>query len=174
MAEEAQDGEENHRLVRPVRPEDAVSICAIYNYYVRETTVTFEESAIGPADIHSRIADVEQAGLPWIVAESRHRVVGYAYATPWKERSAYRYSVEVSVYVACGEHGKGWGTALYKDLFDRLRQKKIHLIVGGITLPNDSSIALHEKFGMKKVAHFNEIGFKFGKWRDVGYWEKIL
>jgi phosphinothricin acetyltransferase len=174
MAEDIQESDAKTRRIRPVNPEDAESICAIYNYYIRETTVTFEEADVEPVDINARIRAVQKAGLPWIVAEHENEVVGYAYAKRWKERSAYRYSVEVSVYVKVEEQGKGWGSALYRVLFDQLGQLDIHLVIGGITLPNDISIALHEKFGMKKVAHFNEVGYKFGAWRDVGYWQKSL
>ncbi|WP_421774789.1 arsinothricin resistance N-acetyltransferase ArsN1 family B [Gracilimonas sp.] len=161
-------------MIRPVKPEDASALLDIYNYYVRETTVTFEEEEITPDDIQSRILKVESAGLPWLVAETENEIVGYSYATKWKERSAYRYSVEISVYVDHNQQGNGWGTKLYQALFTELQRKNIHVAIGGITLPNKASIALHEKFGMKKVAHFKEIGFKFGQWLDVGYWQKRL
>jgi len=170
-------GSENSRkdaskIVRRVRSDDANAISEIYNYYVMETTVTFEEKAVTPGDIQSRINDVESSGLPWLVGEEEGRIIGYAYAKRWKERSAYRHSVEISVYVDHQQHNSGWGTALYRVLFDELRNRDIHLAIGGITLPNEASIALHEKFGMVKVAHFREIGYKFGEWRDVGYWQK--
>jgi phosphinothricin acetyltransferase len=108
------------------------------------------------------------------VAEHHGNIKGYAYATKWKERSAYRYSVEISVYVDRERQGQGWGTKLYQALFTQLQKLDIHLAIGGITLPNDASIALHEKFGMIKVAHFQEIGFKFEQWLDVGYWQLEL
>jgi L-amino acid N-acyltransferase YncA len=101
-------------------------------------------------------------------------VIGYAYAGKWNVRSAYRHTVETTVYLSNSTLSKGWGTRLYQALFDTLRDKSIHTIVGGITLPNPASIALHEKFGMKKVAHFSEVGYKFGKWLDVGYWQMEL
>lgn len=161
-------------MIRPVWPEDIPFITRIYNYYIRETTVTFEEKEITPYDIQSRIKKVETDGLPWLVAEVEKEIVGYAYATKWKERSAYRYSVEISVYVDHNHQGMSHGTKLYQALFTELQSKNIHVAIGGITLPNDASIALHEKFGMEKVAHFKEIGFKFGQWLDVGYWQKRL
>ncbi len=161
-------------MIRPVHPKDIPFITHIYNYYIRETTVTFEEEEITPDDIQSRIKKIESAGLPWLVAEVENEIVGYAYATKWKERSAYRHSVEISVYVDHNHQGKGYGTKLYQALFTELHKLNIHLAIGGITLPNDASIALHEKFGMEKVAHFKEIGFKFGQWLDVGYWQKRL
>lgn len=167
-------GNSRELRIRPVHAGDAAAISRIYNYYIRETTVTFEEQETTPDLIQSRINDVEAVDLPWLVAFEGDQVAGYAYATKWKERSAYRHSAEISVYVDHRKHGKGWGTKLYKALFIELQKRGIHLAIGGITLPNSASIALHEKFGMKKVAHFSEVGYKFGEWRDVGYWQKIL
>ncbi|WP_428234710.1 arsinothricin resistance N-acetyltransferase ArsN1 family B [Gracilimonas sp.] len=161
-------------MIRPVQPKDIPYINNIYNYYIRATTVTFEEEEVSAEDITTRINKIESAELPWLVAEHEGLIVGYAYATKWKERSAYRHSVEISVYVDHNRQGNGWGTKLYQALFTELQKKDIHLAIGGITLPNDASIALHEKFGMEKVAHFKEIGFKFGQWLDVGYWQKRL
>lgn len=161
-------------MIRAVTKTDTSSIARIYNHYIRETTVTFEEKEISPKEIQSRIQKVEAAELPWLVAEDDTQIVGYAYATKWKERSAYRFSVEISVYVSHQHHGNGWGSKLYEALFAVLRKQDVHLVIGGITLPNDASIALHEKFGMEKVAHFKEIGFKFGQWLDVGYWQLKL
>jgi phosphinothricin acetyltransferase len=161
-------------MIRPVQISDLSSIQDIYNYYIRETTATFEETQISEEDLAGRISKVESTGLPWLVAEHHGNIKGYAYATKWKERSAYRYSVEISVYVDRERQGQGWGTKLYQALFTQLQKLDIHLAIGGITLPNDASIALHEKFGMIKVAHFQEIGFKFEQWLDVGYWQLEL
>ena len=120
-----------------------------------------------------RSADV---GLPWLVAEGpAQECAGYAYAgRRHKNRCAYRHSVEVTVYVEPEAVGAGWGTQLYAGLFAALRQTAAHFAVGGIALPNDASVALHEKFGMRKVAHFSEVGFKFDRWIDVGYWQLLL
>jgi len=117
---------------------------------------------------------VQGAGLPWLVAVEEGAVVGYAYATKWKERSAYRFSVEVSVYLSNQSHGRGLGAKLYETLFSTLKEGGIHAVMGGITLPNLASVALHEKMGMKKVAHFEKVGFKFDQWHDVGYWQLSL
>ncbi len=97
-----------------------------------------------------------------------------AYAVLWKARSAYRFSVEITVYVAPGMAGRGIGSMLYSHLFAALQPLGVHAVIGGIALPNEASIALHEKFGMEKVAHFQQVGFKFNRWIDVGYWERIL
>jgi len=92
----------------------------------------------------------------------------------WKDRSAYRYSVESTVYVDPAALGVGYGSQLYESLLANLRQQKFHVVMGGIALPNQASIRFHEKFGFQKIAHFKEVGYKFGQWIDVGYWQLIL
>ena len=160
-------------MIRACTAADAAAICAIYNPYVLETVITFEETPVSTAEMAQRIADVT-ARLPWLVAEEGRGLVGYAYATPWKARSAYRFSVESTVYVAPDHMGRGVGTALYRELIDALRRLGMHSAVGGIALPNAASIALHEKLGFRKIGQFVEIGRKFDRWVDVGYWELIL
>jgi len=96
------------------------------------------------------------------------------HASKWKGRCAYRFSVEATVYLKTGKLGKGIGTKLYTALLNDLRKRNIHAVIGGIALPNKESQYLHEKFGFKKVAHFTEVGYKFNKWIDVGYWELLL
>jgi len=161
-------------MIRSVNLNDAERIVDIYNIYVLDTVITFEQDIVSSEVMSARIEQVMSQGLPWLVAESEGQVVGYAYATPWKERTAYRYTVEVTVYLSQQEKQRGWGTQLYKELFNRLKQHGMNIAIGGITLPNDASIALHEKFGMYKVAHFKQVGFKFDQWLDVGYWQKEL
>jgi L-amino acid N-acyltransferase YncA len=160
-------------MIRACTAADAAAICAIYNHYVLETVITFEETPVATTEMAQRIADVT-ARFPWLVAEEGGTVVGYAYATPWKVRSAYRFSVESTVYIAPGQMGRGVGTALYRELIDALRTLGVHCAVGGIALPNAASIALHEKLGFRKIGQFVEIGRKFDRWVDVGYWELIL
>lgn len=160
--------------IRPATPPDAAAICAIYNHYVMNTAITFEEDAVAETDMAQRIADVAAAGLPWYVAEHGGRIVGYAYATKWRVRAAYRYSVESTVYIDRGHAGHGAGRALYAALLEALRQRGLRLVIGGIALPNDASVGLHERLGFRKVAHFTEVGMKFGRWIDVGYWELNL
>lgn len=161
-------------MIRPATNADAEAIARIYNHYILNTAITFEEEAVSTEDIVGRIAEVESNSLPWLVLEQDGQVVAYAYASKWKGRCAYRYSVESSIYVAQGFGGRGFGTQLYEVLLAQLKDKGIHVVIGGIALPNPSSIALHEKFGMTKVAHFKEVGYKFGQWLDVGYWEGLL
>src|SRR6202008_2988996 len=109
-----------------------------------------------------RINEVLSASLPWLVAENSGCIVGFAFASKWKVRSAYRFSVEITVYIEQGAVGQGWGTKLYRELFAILKAHGVHVVIGGIALPNQSSVILHEKFGLKKVAHFEQVGFKFG------------
>jgi len=161
-------------MIRAVAKEDAECICHIYNYYVENTTATFEENTVDLQTMKQRILSTEKTELPWLVVEFDGCVVGYAYASPWKERSAYRYSVEISVYLSHDIQSRGWGRRLYDALFAELKLRGIHCVMAGITLPNPSSIKLHEKIGMTKVAHFKDVGFKFEKWLDVGYWQVIM
>lgn len=160
-------------MLRPCTPDDAESICSIYNHYVLETVVTFEEAPVTTAEMRRRIVDVT-AKFPWLVFERDGEVLGYAYASLWKERSAYRHSVESTVYLAPRASGKGIGTALYSSLLAELRGRRVHCAIGGIALPNQASVALHEKVGFTKIGHFREVGWKFGAWVDVGYWEIVL
>ena len=160
--------------IRDAVADDAKGVVAIYNHYVLNTTITFEEQAVTDMEMAQRIADVQNAGLPWLVVETDGALVGYAYATKWRVRHAYRFSVESTVYLAPDVSGKGLGTALYAELLSRLATKEYHLVIGGIALPNEASIALHEKMGFQKVAQFGEVGFKFDRWLNVGYWEKRL
>ena len=161
-------------MIRSVCLNDAVSITDIYNEYITDSVVTFEEKTISTEVMKSRIEKVTAADLPWLVAEQESEIQGYCYATPWKERLAYRFSVEVTVYLKPNLKGRGLGTKLYESLFEKLENMKIHAALGGITLPNKASIALHEKFAMEKVAHLKQVGYKFDQWLDVGYWQKIL
>jgi len=96
------------------------------------------------------------------------------YASKWHGRSAYRFSTEITVYLAPAHVGRGIGSQLYARLFPILRDRGIHAVIGGIALPNEASVALHEKFGLEKVAHFKEVGYKFDRWIDVGSWQGIL
>lgn len=159
-------------MIRNADTEDAEAICAIYNPYILNTTISFEEEAVTENEMSRCIRN--NGNLPWIVYEENDQILGYAYACKWRVRKAYRFSVESVVYLNSKATGYGLGTILYKELINRLKALQIHTVIGGIALPNPASIALHEKFGYKKVAHFKEVGFKFNKWIDVGYWELIL
>ena len=157
-------------VIRSASVNDAPDICAIYNAYVKDTVITFEEQEVSAEEMQRRIAEVTQI-FPWLVYEVDHRITGYAYASSWKTRSAYRYSVESTIYLDADFHRQGVGHVLYTELLTRLRSLGLHRVIGGIALPNAASVALHEKLGFRKVAHFGEVGFKFGRWIDVGYWQ---
>jgi L-amino acid N-acyltransferase YncA len=162
------------KIIRPANGADAERICAIYNHYIAATTISFEEQAVTAADMAQRIADVNAAKLPWLVMLDGDTLIGYAYATKWRVRAAYRFAVETSVYLDPQHAGKGAGTSLYEALLAELRQRELHLAIGGIAQPNEASVRLHERLGFKKVAHFEEVGLKFGRWIDVGYWQLKL
>jgi L-amino acid N-acyltransferase YncA len=161
-------------MLRPATPSDAAAIAGIYNHYIMNTVVTFEEEAIDAAEMSGRMAEVMGNNLPWLVWEENGRVLGYAYASKWKSRCSYRYSVETTIYLEQTATRRGLGTKLYAALIADLKKTKIHAIIGGVALPNAGSIALHEKLGFDKIAQFKEVGWKFDRWIDVGYWELVI
>jgi L-amino acid N-acyltransferase YncA len=165
---------QSQTTIRPASADDARAIADIYNHYIQTTVITFEEQVVSDDNMAQRIADVQSYNLPWLVYERNGLLLGYAYATRWKPRSAYRYSVEITVYTAPGASGGGVGSALYAELFACMKAVGVHAAVGGIALPNAASIALHEKFGMKKIGEFQQIGFKQGHWLNVGYWQIVF
>ena len=160
--------------VRPATAFDGEALARIYNYYVLNTVITFEEETVSAATMATRVAEVQSASLPWLVAEVDGVVVGYTYASKWKVRSAYRYSVETTIYLEQGREGQGLGTRLYSELLRILREQGIHAAIGGAALPNEASVALHEKLGFERVATFTQVGFKFQQWVDVAYWQILL
>jgi phosphinothricin acetyltransferase len=162
------------QLIRNAEVHDAAALAAIYNHYVSNTTITFEELPVAVEEMARRILALQANGLPWLVMEHEGRVAGYAYATKWKERSAYRFSVESSVYFHPEACGRGLATALYEKLLAALAGLGVHAVIGGIAQPNPASVGLHEKLGFQNVALFREVGRKFGRWIDVGYWQRIL
>jgi L-amino acid N-acyltransferase YncA len=158
-------------VIRPATAQDAEGIAGIYNHYIANTVITFEEQIVTPEQMAARIETVGSSSLPWMVAKRGGQLLGYAYAAPWKARSAYRFSVETTVYLDPEALGQGVGSRLYETLFADLGKRGVRAAIGGIALPNPASVALHEKLGMKKVAHFERVGFKFDQWIDVGYWQ---
>lgn len=161
------------RVIRRVAPGDAAPIAAIYNHHVANTIVTFEEVPVDETAMRGRIAEIDGSHA-WFVAEVGGRVAGYAYASAWRARTAYRRSVETTVYLGSEFLGRGLGSALYDALLRELVRRDFHCAMGGIALPNAASVALHERMGFAKVAHFREVGWKLGRWIDVGYWQRML
>jgi L-amino acid N-acyltransferase YncA len=161
-------------LIRDATAADGPDLAAIYNPYIADTVVTFEYDLVTGDEMARRVLRVQSAPLPWLAAVRDGRVVGYAYATSWRARAAYRHCVEVTIYLRPDAIGGGLGKTLYGALIDRLRDQGLHVLLGCIALPNEPSVALHEKLGFEKVAHFPEVGSKFDRWVDVGFWQKTL
>jgi len=161
----------NKMMIRPVLAKDAGAIASIYNHYIEHSTISFEEAPVSSDEMAQRIGKVLTANLPWLVNESDGQVTGYAYATKWSERSAYRFTAESTVYVAHTESRKGIGRSLYKALLSQLKSQSIHNVIAGIALPNEASERLHEQFNFRKSGEFRQIGYKFGRWINVAYWQ---
>ena len=157
--------------IRPATPDDAAAIAAIYRPYVERGTVSFETEAPDAAVIARRMA--ASGGLyPWLVATEGEggAVLGYAYASAFRDRPAYRFTIETTVYLETGTQGRGNGRQLYDALIDTVRAQGFTHAIGVIALPNDHSIRLHESVGFKRAGFFREAGYKDGRWIDVGYW----
>jgi phosphinothricin acetyltransferase len=159
--------------IRPATTADAAAICATYNPYVRDTVITFEQAPVTDVEMAQRIREYT-TNYPWLVSTVDGRVVAYAYASRWRTRAAYDYALESTVYVDRAHHGRGIAKPLYLELLRQLKTRGIHAVVGCIALPNAASVALHEKCGFVKVAHFPEVGRKFERWVDVGFWQATL
>lgn len=158
-------------MIRDCLPQDVHTMTETYNHYIENSTITFETVPVTVDDMSERIA--KNRPYPCLVFEEQERVVGFAYAGPWNSRCAYRQTSESSIYLAPASIGKGIGGQLYRALIQRVFDLPTHCVIGGIALPNDASTALHEKLGFEKVAHFKQVGWKFDRWIDVGYWELI-
>lgn len=154
--------------IRSVRLADAAAVQAIYAPFVLESATSFETVVPDIAEIERRI-DAQRERYPWLVFEAAGRVAGYAYASAHRTRQAYQWSVDVSVYVDRPFHRRGIGRALYLALFDLLRRQRFVNAYAGITLPNESSVGLHESLGFGWVGVYRQVGFKFDRWHDVGW-----
>ncbi|MGY8815209.1 MAG: N-acetyltransferase family protein [Gammaproteobacteria bacterium] len=160
-------------MVREFKDSDIGELCEIYNFYINGTVITFEESEVTVEQMLLRIRNIKN-NYPWLVYEENNEILGYAYASSWNDRSAYKYTAQTTIYLKQGHAGKGIGNVLYKSLILKLRSLSMHCLIGSISLPNHASLRLHEKLGFEKIAHVKEVGFKFKKWIDVGYWQLIL
>ncbi len=171
-----------HWVLRDARHDDGAALAHIYNHYIRETVITFEVEELSDADMAARVTKIQGAGLPWLVAEGDGALLGYAYAGPYRERAAYIHTLESSIYLDVAARGRGLGTALYAELFSRLSDldagqsphAPVHAVMGIIALPNESSVALQQRFGMTHVGTFPDVGRKFDRWIDVGFWQATL
>ncbi|MCD8044188.1 MAG: N-acetyltransferase family protein [Tannerellaceae bacterium] len=160
--------------IRNVLKDDAPEICRIYNYYIENTCISFETEPVSAKEMETRIQDVLNAGFPYYVAEVNNKIVGYVYIHTWHSRRAYDTTKEMTIYLDKDERGHQYGTKLYEYLLSRINTEDTHVLIAGITIPNDASVKLHEKFGFRQVSHFKEVGYKFNEWRDVGHWQLIL
>jgi phosphinothricin acetyltransferase len=163
--------------IRAATPDDAAAIAAIYAPYVIGGTVSFENVAPDAAEMRARME--KAAGYyPWLVVTNgegdERGVIGYAYANAFRDRPAYRYVVETSIYVAGDAQQRGVGRLLLHALIDTLRAQNFTQAITVITLPNEASVALHESQGFRRAGQYREIGFKMGRWIDVGFWQREL
>jgi phosphinothricin acetyltransferase len=160
-------------FIRQVKPEDATAILAIYAPYISGTPVTFEETIPSADEMAARIESIRH-NLPFLVCEADGKIAGYAYATNYRNRSAYRWTCELSVYVHPEYRRKKVGTLLYNCATRILRYQGIRMALAAITIPNPESTRFHERFGFMKTAEFHQVGFKQGSWHTVGWWELDL
>ncbi len=160
-------------LVRDFESRDLAPACALTNTYIVNTVVHFGSTPQTPEELGAAWIKDPNA-YPWLAAELEGLFAGYAKASRWRERDAYRLTAEVGLYVEPRFHKRGVGKALYGELLNRLRTAGYHTAVGGITLPNEASIRLHESMGFRKVAEFRQVGRKFDSWHDVGFWQIVF
>jgi phosphinothricin acetyltransferase len=159
-------------VVRQAGPADAQALADIYNPYVRESTATFELDPVGARTMAERMA-ASPEGLGWFVSDVAGQVVGYASVSRWKPRGAYARTVETSIYLRHDMRGTGLATPLYGRLLDAIWAGGYHAALAGIALPNEASIRLHEALGFRPAGVLRQVGFKFGRWIDVGYWQAL-
>ncbi len=165
-----EDGEGH---IRPVTLADTEAIISIYNYYIKETTVTFETEPITAAEMAKRIKDIS-ASFPYFVYEKGGKILGYCYAHPWKERAAYSNTLETTVYIDKHAVRQGLGSLMVRHLIDLCRAQGYHALIACITEENEASVKMHERLGFKQVSGFKEVGKKFGRWLDVADLEYML
>lgn len=157
-------------MIRDATISDAPAMVAIFNHYVEHTTATLVEQPMSLDDMEHALSP-DAGKSPWIVMEQSSEIAGYAYASRWRTQSAYRHTREATVYLDPKKTGQGHGSALYQQLLTRLRAEQIHCVIGVLSLPNPASVRLHESLGFTHVATFPQVGYKFGQWVDVGYWQ---
>jgi L-amino acid N-acyltransferase YncA len=161
-------------LVRHADPDrDAAACAAIYAPYITAGVASLEERAPEPHEMANRIRIISR-DYPWLVAELDGQVIGYAYASRHRERAAYRWAADVTVYISDDHHRRGVGRTLYRALFGLLERQGVYEVCAGVTLPNDASVGLHEAMGFAPVGVYRDVAFKFGQWRDVGWWQMSL
>ena len=160
-------------LIRPVEPRDLKPICELTNHYITNSSIHFAYEPMRVDEFEKMWRDSRDQ-YPWLTAEIDGRFAGYAKAGVWRTRTAYSWTCEVGIYMLREFHGRGLGKALYQALIDACRTRGFHSVIGGITLPNASSVRLHESLGFAHVGTVKDAGFKRGSWHDVGFWQLVL
>lgn len=160
--------------VRPATPDDAPGILAIYAPIIEETAVSFELVAPTLDDVRRRIAKAHESHDFLVSVDEGGVVEGYVYGSQHRERAAYQWAVDVTVYIRADARGRGVGRRLYEALLPRLAARGYYQAFAGIALPNDASVGLHEAVGFTHLGIYRNVGFKLGAWRDVGWWQKQL
>jgi phosphinothricin acetyltransferase len=161
-------------VIRLANADDAAAIAAVYRPYVEDSRISFEEETPDAAEMARRIEGSHPGYHPWFVAEEGGRLLGYAASSPFRTRRAYRWTVETGIYLTAEAQGRGIGKALLTALLPVLERQGYVAAIGAIALPNDPSVALHEKLGFFRTGTYQQVGFKFGEWLDVGLWQKEL
>jgi L-amino acid N-acyltransferase YncA len=161
-------------LLRPFQWSDVPAITAIYRHYVDNTAITFDTEAPGEEAIAEKYAGLKKLGHPLIVAEREGRTVGYAYASFYRPRAAYRFTCEDSIYLDPAETGRGLGKALLAELLEQSRAFGFKQMLAVITADTANSIAIHEKFGFKRVGYYEAVGLKFDRWHDIVHLQRAL
>jgi L-amino acid N-acyltransferase YncA len=161
------------KVIRMATPADAAQAADIYRPSVEGSATSFEVDPPSAQQMAQRMAEVLEL-FPWLACHDGGELAGYAYASMHRERAAYRWSVDVSVYIREGSRRSGLGRALYTSLFALLRLQGFCAAHAGITLPNPASVGLHESLGFRPVGVYRKVGFKLGAWHDVGWWQLEL
>lgn len=161
-------------MIRKVSVHDAAHIAAIYNYYIKNTTITFETEPVSEQEMAHRIGQIASHYPYFVATDHDGQITGYCYAHLWKEKDAYKFTAETTIYVHPDHHRRGIGRRLMAALLAACKENGLHNLIACITVPNEASVELHEKLGFKQVSHFHEVGFKFGQWLDIYDFEFIL
>ena len=160
-------------MIRRAEPSDAAAIAAIYNEYIAHSVITFDTEPVSIGAMQTQISELS-AHYPYFVYELDGQVVGYCYAHPWKRHAAYGHTYETTIYLAPGYDGRGFGRMLMEALIEACRQTGCHALIACITADNTASFALHERLGFRAVSHFEQVGYKFGRWLDTVDYELVL
>jgi len=160
-------------MIRQIKASDVPKILPIYNYHVQNTVVTFDIIPLSIEQYTKKVMRISDE-FPFLVYIDNTEIVGFAYASNWRQKPAYNHTVESTIYTKNSAQKRQIGTKLYLELLQQLKVKGYKTVIGGISLPNEPSVKFHEKFGYEKVGHFSKVGKKFDKWVDVAFWQLNL